>query len=150
MTLIGFFAGKGFERYIEAFDHWVAFALLLYLGGKMIYDSTREEEEECRFDIFRWRTLCGLGVATSIDALAVGISLAIIKAPIIAQTVIIGLVTFAFAAFGVFFGNRGPDQPETRFDRRYYPDRDRHEDPDRASFLQLIFLSAGYARFFPY
>ena len=106
MTLIGFFAGKGFERYIEAFDHWVAFALLLYLGGKMIYDSTREEEEECRFDIFRWRTLCGLGVATSIDALAVGISLAIIKAPIIAQTVIIGLVTFAFAAFGVFFGNR--------------------------------------------
>ena len=106
MTLIGFFAGKGFERYIEAFDHWVAFALLLYLGGKMIYDSTREEEEECRFDIFRWRTLCGLGVATSIDALAVGISLAIIKAPIVIQTVIIGLVTFAFAAFGVFFGNR--------------------------------------------
>ena len=106
MTLIGFFAGKGFERYIEAFDHWVAFALLLYLGGKMIYDSTREEEEECRFDIFRWRTLCGLGVATSIDALAVGISLAIIKAPIVIQTVIIGLVTFTFAAFGVFFGNR--------------------------------------------
>ena len=86
MTLIGFFAGKGFERYIEAFDHWVAFALLLYLGGKMIYDSMHDEEEECRFDIFRW--------------------LAIIKAPIIAQTVIIGLVTFAFAAFGVFFGNR--------------------------------------------
>ena len=106
MTLIGFFAGKGFERYIEAFDHWVAFALLLYLGGKMIYDSMHDEEEECRFDIFRGRTLCGLGVATSIDALAVGISLAIIKAPIIAQTVIIGLVTFAFAAFGVFFGNR--------------------------------------------
>ena len=96
MTLIGFFAGKGFERYIEAFDHWVAFALLLYLGGKMIYDSMHDEEEECRFDIFRGRTLCGLGVATSIDA----------KAPIIAQTVIIGLVTFAFAAFGVFFGNR--------------------------------------------
>lgn len=106
MTVIGFFAGKGFERYIEAFDHWVAFALLLYLGGKMIYDSTREEEEEHRFDIFRGRTLCGLGVATSIDALAVGISLAIIKAPIVAQTVIIWLVTFAFAAFGVFFGNR--------------------------------------------
>ena len=144
MTLIGFFAGKGFERYIEAFDHWVAFALLLYLGGKMIYDSTREEEEECRFDIFRWRTLCGLGVATSIDALAVGISLAIIKAPIVIQTVIIGLVTF------VRQPGWGPDQPETRFDRRYYPDRDRHEDPDRASFLQLIFLSAGYARFFPY
>ena len=57
MTLIGFFAGKGFERYIEAFDHWVAFALLLYLGGKMIYDSMHDEEEECRFDIFRWRTL---------------------------------------------------------------------------------------------
>ena len=106
MTLIGFFAGKGFERYIEAFDHWVAFVLLLYLGGKMIYDSMHDDEEECRFDIFRGRTLCGLGVATSIDALAVGISLAIIKAPIVAQTVIIGLVTFAFAAFGVFFGNR--------------------------------------------
>lgn len=107
MTLLGFFAGKGFERYIEAFDHWVAFSLLLYLGGKMIYDGTRPEStEEPPANIFKMRTVCGLGLATSIDALAVGISLAIIQAAIVPQTLIIGLVTFAFSAFGVFFGSR--------------------------------------------
>ena len=80
MTVIGYTMGLGFEKYICAFDHWIAFTLLLYLGGKMIYDSTKEEEEDGKFDPLCNRTLCGLGIATSIDALAVGISLAIFTA----------------------------------------------------------------------
>ena len=70
MTVIGYTMGLGFEKYICAFDHWIAFTLLLYLGGKMIYDSTKEEEEDGKFDPLCNRTLCGLGIATSIDALA--------------------------------------------------------------------------------
>ena len=98
MTVIGYTMGLGFEKYICAFDHWIAFTLLLYLGGKMIYDSAKEEEED--------GTLCGLGIATSIDALAVGISLAILKSPLLLQASTIGVVTFAISAFGVYFGNR--------------------------------------------
>ena len=79
MTVIGYTMGLGFEKYICAFDHWIAFTLLLYLGGKMIYDSAKEEEEDGKFDPLCNRTLCGLGIATSIDALAVGISLAILN-----------------------------------------------------------------------
>ena len=82
MTVIGYTMGLGFEKYICAFDHWIAFTLLLYLGGKMIYDSTKEEEED------------------------VGISLAILKSPLLLQASTIGVVTFAISAFGVYFGNR--------------------------------------------
>ena len=106
MTVIGYTMGLGFEKYICAFDHWIAFTLLLYLGGKMIYDSTKEEEEDGKFDPLCNRTLCGLGIATSIDALAVGISLAILKSPLLLQASTIGVVTFAISAFGVYFGNR--------------------------------------------
>lgn len=106
MTAIGYVIGLGFEKLIRAFDHWIAFALLLYLGGKMIYDSTRKQEEECKFNPLCNKTLCGLGVATSIDALAVGISLAVLKTPLILEAFTIGVVTFGFSAFGVFFGSR--------------------------------------------
>ena len=82
MTIAGYLAGMSFKKYITAFDHWIAFLLLLYLGGKMIYESTQEKEEDCRTNPLCYKTLCGLGIATSIDALAVGIS-----------------------AFGVYFGN---------------------------------------------
>ena len=89
MTIAGYLAGMSFKKYITAFDHWIAFLLLLYLGGKMIYEST----------------LCGLGIATSIDALAVGISLACIESAIALEALTIGIVTFLFSAFGVYFGN---------------------------------------------
>ena len=95
MTVIGYTMGLGFEKYICAFDHWIAFTLLLYLGGKMIYDSTKEEEEDGKFDPLCNRTLCGLGI-----------SLAILKSPLLLQASTIGVVTFAISAFGVYFGNR--------------------------------------------
>lgn len=79
---------------------------LALLRWKMIYDSAKEEEEDGKFDPLCNRTLCGLGIATSIDALAVGISLAILKSPLLLQASTIGVVTFAISAFGVYFGNR--------------------------------------------
>lgn len=108
MTMIGYFAGIGFSNYICRFDHWIAFFLLLYIGGKMVYEelSANDEDENCKCNPLCNKTICGLAIATSIDALAVGISLALISTGIMIQALTIGLVTFAFSAFGVYFGGR--------------------------------------------
>ena len=74
MTLLGWLMGVSFSSYITAFDHWIAFILLGFLGGKMIYESFGEEETT--ISSFSTKTLLTLGVATSIDALAVGVSMA--------------------------------------------------------------------------
>lgn len=116
MTAIGYLAGMGFEKYICTFDHWIAFFLLSYLGGKMIYDSLHEKKEECKFNPLCNKTLVGLSIATSIDALAVGISLAILKSPILLQAVTIGVVTFAFSAFGVYFGSHVGKKVDLKLD----------------------------------
>ena len=104
LTAIGYLIGVGFERFITTVDHWIAFGLLLYLGGKMVYESFQHKEEVEGFDPLR--TLCTLGVATSIDAMAVGISLAVLRSPIVLEATIIGIVTLLISAFGVFFGNQ--------------------------------------------
>ncbi len=105
MTIIGYMAGISFEQYINTFDHWIAFFLLLYLGGKMIFDSFKpDDEEDCKCKQISNKNLCGMGLATSIDALAVGISFAILNTPLIPLATIIGITTFLFAAFGVYFG----------------------------------------------
>lgn len=105
MTVLGYLAGIGFQKYITAFDHWIAFILLLYLGSKMIYDST-QEEEECKANPLCNKTLFGLAIATSIDAMAIGISLAILKSDIVIQASLIGIVTFLMSVSGVYFGSR--------------------------------------------
>lgn len=106
MTVIGYLAGVGFQKYITSYDHWIAFILLLYLGGKMIYDSTQDKEEDCKTNPLRNKTLFGLAIATSIDALAIGISLAILKSTIVIEASLIGIVTFLMSVFGVYFGSR--------------------------------------------
>jgi putative Mn2+ efflux pump MntP len=105
MTLIGYLAGMGFRKYIMEFDHWVAFVLLMYLGGKMIYEDLTKKEENEEHDPLCLTTLCGLGIATSIDALAVGISLACLESNIVLDIVTIGVVTFIISASGVYLGN---------------------------------------------
>lgn len=105
MTLAGYLAGMSFKKYITAFDHWIAFILLLYIGSKMIYESTRDREEDNKTNPLRFKTLCGLGVATSIDALAIGISLACLESTIALEALTIGVVTFLISAFGVYFGH---------------------------------------------
>lgn len=107
MTVIGYITGLGFEKYICAFDHWIAFILLFYLGVKMIYEEYHKDDTtETGFNPLKLKTLAGLGIATSIDALAVGVSLALLKSSIIIEASIIGLTTFGFSAFGVYFGSR--------------------------------------------
>jgi putative Mn2+ efflux pump MntP len=107
MTLIGFLLGDTFAEYIHDYDHWIAFALLVYLGGRMMYEGYYEKEKDDKpFDPMRNKTLCGMGLATSIDALAVGISLALLHSPILTPLIVIGLVTFILSAFGVYFGSR--------------------------------------------
>ena len=144
MTLIGYVAGLSFKKYITAFDHWIAFGLLLYLGGKMVYESRQEKQDECHTDPLSYKTLCGLAIATSIDALAVGISLACLESAIALAALTIGVVTFLLSAFGVYFGNRfGRKEPfraqggfEVGFDWRTDFDCHRREDFDRTSLFE--------------
>ena len=104
MTLLGWLMGVSFSSYITAFDHWIAFILLGFLGGKMIYESFGEEETT--ISSFSTKTLLTLGVATSIDALAVGDSMAFLKTSIYFPAFIIGFVTFALSLIGVISGYR--------------------------------------------
>lgn len=119
MIIIGYMAGLGFEQYIASFDHWIAFILLLYLGGKMVYESfnnNEKSEDEYSYNHISNKTLCGLGVATSIDALAVGVSLAILNSPLTPLAIAVGVVTFGFSAFGVFFGNQFGNKTDLKLD----------------------------------
>ena len=104
MTLLGWLMGVSFSSYITAFDHWIAFILLGFLGGKMIYESFGEEETT--ISSFSTKTLLTLGVATSIDALAVGVSMAFLKTSIYFPAFIIDFVTFALSLIGVISGYR--------------------------------------------
>ena len=104
MTLLGWLMGVSFSSYITAFDHWIAFILLGFLGVKMIYESFGEEETT--ISSFSTKTLLTLGVATSIDALAVGVSMAFLKTSIYFPAFIIGFVTFALSLIGVISGYR--------------------------------------------
>ena len=105
MPLIGFYLGTLFAEAIQAFDHWVAFGLLVLIGGNMLKEALGEEEE-CPCADLSVRTMFLMAVATSIDALAVGISLAMVgDVNIWAAVSLIGVTTFALSAVGVAVGN---------------------------------------------
>ena len=105
MTWLGWALGSQFSDYITEFDHWISFLLLGYLGGKMVYDSFQAEEEH-HWNAFSNRILLGLGIATSIDALAVGVSMAFMKLEIGLPAFVIALTTFILSLIGVLFGFR--------------------------------------------
>lgn len=102
MTFLGWALGYQFSTYICNLDHWIAFLLLGYLGGKMIYESFKEESEI--FSSFSNKTLFTLGIATSIDALAVGISFAFLKTTILLPVAVIAGITFILSFSGVCCG----------------------------------------------
>ena len=108
MPVIGWNAGKAVYRYISEFDHWLAFGLLAFIGLRMLWGATRGEMENKKSfkDPTSGWALVLLSVATSIDALAVGLSLAMIGSPILYPALIIGLVACAFTASGLFLGRR--------------------------------------------
>jgi putative Mn2+ efflux pump MntP len=107
MPLVGWFAGMGFRDLIASFDHWVAFGLLLVVGVKMIYESFALSEEAPESDIaLNASRLLLLSIATSIDALAVGLTFACLEVEIITPALIIGLVTLVLSMIGVVIGDK--------------------------------------------
>jgi len=107
MPILGWLAGRTIEQWISAVDHWIAFGLLAGIGGHMIYEALHgDEEAKAACDPTRGRRLILLSVATSIDALAVGLSLAVLGMQIWWPAVVIGVVAFAFTAVGLHLGRR--------------------------------------------
>ncbi len=104
MPLVGSLAGMSVKDYIVDYDHWVAFGLLAAVGGKMIYESFKIESAEKNLDPSNVLVLLILALATSIDALAIGITLSLIVSSITVAVIIIGLVTFVLSYLGVFIG----------------------------------------------
>jgi len=106
MPVIGWLCGASVSSFIEGFDHWIAFLLLTVIGGKMIYEAFKIEEVEKIFNPMETKIIFMLAVATSIDALAVGFSFAILKDGIVMPAVIIGVVTFITSFIGVLIGDK--------------------------------------------
>ena len=109
MPFIGYLLGAGFEKYINAVASWIAFVLLAFIGGKMIAEAVRPEDENVEIDKMDppldVKEMFVLAVATSIDALAVGITFAFLNYPIGEAVTIIGLTTFCISIGGVYVGN---------------------------------------------
>lgn len=107
MVWIGYTLGLSFSSLISSFDHWVAFFLLLAIGGKMIYEGFQPKDLSCEIDPgTSVKAMITISIATSIDALAVGISLALLNTKIISTALIIGVVTFSLSFIGVRIGKR--------------------------------------------
>ena len=103
MPAIGWLVGLSFKEIIMGIDHWIAFGLLTFIGSKMIYDSTKREKDE-KEENLKLHTLLTLAVATSIDALMVGLSFAFLQTSILVPILVIGLITFLLSLFGFYFG----------------------------------------------
>lgn len=105
MPLIGYFLGVSFSGFVSSVDHWIAFILLCIIGGNMIKESADKEEPCCVEPDFSVKTMFAMAVATSIDALAIGVSLAFLGVDIWGAVLIIGLTTALFSGAGVLIGN---------------------------------------------
>ena len=104
MPLAGFFLGSRFAKYITKFDHWIAFILLVIIGGVMIKEAFEDEEKQESASM-SVKTMLPMAVATSIDALAVGVTFAFLNVSIVPAVSFIGVVTFVFSAVGVKIGS---------------------------------------------
>ena len=104
MPVAGWLLGRQFESLIKSIDHWIAFALLVLIGANMIREAVKNEEENLN-DSFSPKTMLPLAVATSIDALAVGVTFAFLDVAIVPAVSIIGVTTFIFSVAGVKIGN---------------------------------------------
>ena len=105
MPTIGYFLGAQFQEMIEAYDHWIAFGLLFLIGANMIREALSNQEESKDDGSLDFKTMLFLAIATSIDALAVGVSFACIQVKLWSSLVVIGLTTFLFSVLGVKIGN---------------------------------------------
>ena len=109
MPFVGWLLGSQFQKYITSIDHWIAFILLGFIGGKMMIEAVREWNEEEVVDVMDapidHKNMLVLAVATSIDALAVGITFAFLGTPIVEAITIIGITTMVISIAGVVVGN---------------------------------------------
>ncbi len=105
MPFIGYMLGIRFEKAINSIDHWIAFALLAIIGINMIKESLKKDEENINDDI-TFKTMFFLAIATSIDALAIGVTFAFLKVVIYKPLLFIGIITFILSWIGVIIGNR--------------------------------------------
>lgn len=109
MLVIGWLLGARVGPIVQAWDHWIAFVLLVFVGGKMIWEARSAgdaAEEQSTVDHFALRSMLVLAIATSIDALAVGVTLPMLHAPFVLSVVTTGIVTALLSAVGLFAGRR--------------------------------------------
>lgn len=108
MPIIGWLLGSGFQNIIREFDHWIAFVLLAFIGGKMVLESLHDNQEtNCKKEsILDVKELFVLAIATSIDALATGITFAFLQVNIVMSALLIGVITYVICFFGVIIGNK--------------------------------------------
>jgi putative Mn2+ efflux pump MntP len=106
MTIVGWFAGSTIASYIQAFDHWVAMGLLAYVGGNMILSGLSPDPKNHLTNPSKGRLLVVLSVATSIDAFAVGLSMAVLKTVWLGPSILIGVTTFGLSSIGLLAGER--------------------------------------------
>ncbi|MET0011655.1 MULTISPECIES: manganese efflux pump MntP family protein [Dehalococcoides] len=108
MAVIGYYAGLSIADVISSFDHWVAFGLLAVIGGRMVYESVQGEDDQklVRLDLTRGLGLLGVAIATSIDALAVGLTFSLSETNIGLAALLVGAVSLAVSYLGFKLGNR--------------------------------------------
>lgn len=104
MPVIGYFGGEVVVKYVSNFDHWIAFIILLFIGGKMIFEAVHPSPDEKKINVMKPRTLIILSIATSIDALAVGFSFSMLAVNIWLAVIIIGIGSFVLSIAGVYMG----------------------------------------------
>lgn len=114
MPLIGYFLGVGFEESIRFIDHWIAFGLLAFIGGNMIKEALSKKEDDEVDDSVDFKTMIVLAIATSIDALAVGVTFAFLNVNILLAASLIAIITFVISCVGVKLGNVFGDKYEKK------------------------------------
>ncbi|AFY58542.1 putative membrane protein [Rivularia sp. PCC 7116] len=107
MPLIGWLAGLSIRSFVLRFNHWIIFGILVYLGGKMIFESFADSnnDEKPKFNCLEIYTLIALSIATSIDAFAAGLGLSILKSSILLTATVIGFITFTLSFIAVYIGH---------------------------------------------
>jgi manganese efflux pump family protein len=107
MPVLGWLIGAELKKFIETFDHWAAFIILVAIGVKMIYESLAHREDKCRtIDIHNLKILLFLSLATSIDALMIGVSISMLNTGIFLPVISMGVITFLMSFFGALIGDR--------------------------------------------
>lgn len=106
LTVFGWFIGSTFAQYIDKYDHWLAFGILFFLGARVIVCSLKDGEDSSPFNPLNFKVMFSLGIATSIDATAVGLSMSLVNIDIYMPAVVIGVVTLIISCLGVVFGSK--------------------------------------------